>query len=148
METHALIFLLLTIFATSCLCELTCYDCDPINATPEACKHPKDNLVVNSNCKAQPNTTTLCMSAYVKDTANANNSGIYRGCVNKPIDVNDACDWLKENSNLTYMSCQVCNEHLCNQILLNPDGSSSSNSIYNYSFMLCMALMGVFRLLR
>ncbi|XP_056631231.1 uncharacterized protein LOC130441530 [Diorhabda sublineata] len=130
----------LTTFVIAGLCQsnttLICYDCDPSHS--EECKYPVKNNAANTVCKQIGNTTAACLSAYINNT-DPTKTGIYRGCVNKPVEVADVCDWYiqeKSSANVTFKSCFACNETRCNTIMLYPDGSSSANNVYNLNIVM------------
>ncbi|CAH1100048.1 unnamed protein product [Psylliodes chrysocephalus] len=142
MANLLIISLVLSVFVATALSEpLVCFDCDPLNDGVEQCKYPVTYNARNPFCNPKENHTPLCLSAYIQHK-NESLTGTYRGCVYKPLEVGDVCDWLREtNTNRTYKSCHPCNETRCNTVLLYADGTSDAGSVYNMYFLMIINLV-------
>ncbi|KAF7264481.1 uncharacterized protein LOC143206602 [Rhynchophorus ferrugineus] len=125
---------------------LECYDCDPKNEL-EKCADPRELSPIVSNCnkilKVEPNSTLICLSAYIKNSEQ-NQTGFYRGCRTQKYDVANYCDYFKEEfstPNLTIINCASCNTDRCNIQKFTADEKTSAGNINTARYL--SALLGI-----
>ncbi|ENN76898.1 uncharacterized protein LOC109540494 [Dendroctonus ponderosae] len=124
-------------FAATTLRSLICYECDPGNFA-EQCASPVASGVQQITCFSELNSTLVCMSANITYSgAEANNSGIHRGCRTQGVAVTNYCDWLKEEvdgRNAILTDCESCNTTRCNSKVFQNAETSSASSLFKMAF--------------